>query len=336
MPESTHTVLARFPMMILESSEEIGVSRAELLGVMGLSEEQLKDPEGRVPMESLWSFWKFGMKRFPGRPLGLEWARHVRVRDWGLVGYTMLYSRTLRDALERLTRYSSILTETMRVLVKPGPANTRIMLGQCARAVALRHPVDLRLANIAHAAREITQSSVTPLEVHFPYVRPADIRAYQTAFGAPVFFGESDAALVYRNEELARTVIQADETLVSYLDRFADDVLKHLTDRGSFTERVRRAIWTELSSGQPSLRRTAENMGVSTRSLQRKLRDEGTTFADLLDEFRKKMALRLLADEGLAIYEIAFLLGYSEPSTFFRAFRRWEGTSPQAYRKKIA
>lgn len=336
MPERTITTLARFPMMILESAEDIGLTRAELLDVMGLSEDQLRDPDGRVPIEALWSFWRFESERLPGQPLGLIWAPHVKVQNWGLVGYTMLYSQNLDDALTRLARYGEIISETMRISLERGPTTTEVVLAPCARAVALRHPLDLRLAVILFATRQVTGVELRPTEVHLPYPTPDETSVYERTFGAPVIFGERDASLTLRNEDLDRPVVQADPGLISYLDRFADEVQKGLANRGSATEQVRRTIWTELSSGHPSLARIARRMGTSTRSLQRRLSEENTTFAELLDELRRTMALRLLDDPNLAIYEIAFLLGYSEPSTFFRAFRRWQGTSPQAYRQKIA
>lgn len=189
---------------------------------------------------------------------------------------------------------------------------------------------------ILFATRQVTGVELRPTEVHLPYPTPDETSVYERTFGAPVIFGERDASLTLRNEDLDRPVVQADPGLISYLDRFADEVQKGLANRGSATEQVRRTIWTELSSGHPSLARIARRMGTSTRSLQRRLSEENTTFAELLDELRRTMALRLLDDPNLAIYEIAFLLGYSEPSTFFRAFRRWQGTSPQAYRQKIA
>jgi AraC-like DNA-binding protein len=127
-------------------------------------------------------------------------------------------------------------------------------------------------------------------------------------------------------------VTNADERLCRYLDQLAAEALDALGPEGSFVDRVRRAIWSDLSGGHPCLAQTASTLGVSTRTLQRRLREEGTTFAALLDVFRREMSTRLLRDKSLAVYEVAFLLGYSDPSAFYRAFRRWQGASPYEFR----
>ena len=97
---------------------------------------------------------------------------------------------------------------------------------------------------------------------------------------------------------------------------------------------MHQAIWAELSSGPPTLPETARALGISTRTMQRQLKEEGTTYAEVLDALRREMAAGLLHNHTLAIYEVAFLLGYSEPSTFYRAFRRWHGMSPGDYRRE--
>jgi AraC-like DNA-binding protein len=128
-------------------------------------------------------------------------------------------------------------------------------------------------------------------------------------------------------------VVGADVTLGGYLDQLATELLRGLPDPDSFRDRVRRAMWSELSDGPPALTTTAANLAVSPRTLQRRLREEGTSFGQLLDELRREFALRLLRDRKLAVYEVAFLLGYAEPSTFHRAFRRWTGLSPLRFRR---
>jgi AraC-like DNA-binding protein len=142
--------------------------------------------------------------------------------------------------------------------------------------------------------------------------------------------------LVLRRGDLDRVVSTADDTLVGYLDRLADESLESLGTEESILKKVRRALWTELSEGQPSVKRIAAALNMSVRTLQRRLREDDTSFVEVLDEFRREMATGLLRNRELAIYEVAFLLGYSEPSTFHRAFRRWHACSPREYRLAAA
>jgi AraC-like DNA-binding protein len=179
--------------------------------------------------------------------------------------------------------------------------------------------------------REITGVGRLPLNVQLPYPRPATMAAYRTVLGNSIEFDAPRAAIVFAVADMDLPVVARDETLCSYLDDHANLILAELGSR-SFAERVQRVLWDELSEGQPTLKTVAGALGTSTRTLQRRLGDEGVTFAELLDTFRRRMAHELLQRHDLAVYEVAFLLGYSEPSTFFRAFRRWTGTSPLQYR----
>ena len=131
-------------------------------------------------------------------------------------------------------------------------------------------------------------------------------------------------------------VINAETKLAEYLDRLAEQELATLPRHDTYALRTGRAIWKDLSEGQPSLETVASELGVSSRTLQRRLREENTSFAQVVEALRKQIAPTLLSDESLAIYEIAYLLGYADPSAFFRAFRRWHGRSPAAHRQLLS
>ncbi len=124
----------------------------------------------------------------------------------------------------------------------------------------------------------------------------------------------------------------ADETLAEYLREHAERLLRSLMTGSSARERVRSAIWNVLSDGRPTLKRIASALQVPSRTLQRRLADEGTSVEQEIEAIRKSMAMAMLRDPANATDEVAFLLGYREPSTLFRSFRRWTGMTPQEYR----
>ena len=158
------------------------------------------------------------------------------------------------------------------------------------------------------------------------------MKDYETFFAAPLEFAALATAFLLRNEDLARPVAVADITLTGYLDRLAEQVLATLGSERTVRERVRRVLWSELTEAVPSLGSVAKALGASARTLQRQLRDEQTSFAAVLAELRREMAPSLLRDGQLAVSEVGFLLGYEDPSAFQRAFRRWFGRSPRAFR----
>jgi len=139
------------------------------------------------------------------------------------------------------------------------------------------------------------------------------VKESERFFGGPLEFGALRPGLLVRNDDLARPNAMADKALTGYLDRLAEQVLAGLGSERTLRERVRRLLWSELTEGVPTLENLARTLGMSDRTLQRQLREEGTG--------------------RLAVSEVAFLLGYDDPSAFRRAFRRWFGRSPRAYRR---
>ncbi len=147
-------------------------------------------------------------------------------------------------------------------------------------------------------------------------------------------FGEENNEISLDTALLALPVHGADLRLGRLLDRYADEMLRKLPRAEGFVESVRRVIAETLRGGDPSIECVATCLGLSTRTLQRRLREAGTTHKQLLDQLRHVLALRYADTEGLSFGEVAFLLGFSEPSAFHRAFKRWTGVAPGEYRRK--
>jgi AraC-like DNA-binding protein len=330
------TGIAHVPLSFLRAAPRLGLDPSELLRRSGLREEDLRDPDARVPLGRIVDLWRAVIERVPDPVLGISLGRDVEVRHYGLVGYAMYYSPKLGEALLRLARYCRVINEAVQCELKQRKEATQVVIDGHPLLDALRHPIDGRLAAVLATSRKITGQPIVPLEVRFPYPQPADVAAYESFFECRLRFGQPDAALVLDPAALELPVEAGDPALSGYLDRLADQALDSLSADATFTDRVRRAIWTHLSSGAPTLQQTAGRLGVSSRTLQRRLRQDGTTFAGVLEVLRRDLAMKLLRNRSLAVYEIAFLLGYSEPSTFYRAFRRWTGRSPQAFRRSAA
>jgi AraC-like DNA-binding protein len=329
------TGLARLPLLMLARAKELGVDEGELLRAAGLTEPELSDPDARVELSKLWGLWRALIERSDDPHLGLNMGSRARVKDLGLVGYTMSNSNTLREALQRLGRYSHIISEALEIRFEPGDDVGLVVAGPAPRFDDLRHPVDMRLTFLVAIARQLTNRDLATVEVCFPYEPPADPSEYERFFRGRVRFDQPASTVSFRNDDLELLVAEADSTLGGYLEQHAESVLRSIASEATLSMQVRRTIWDELSGGQPTLQNISKLIRISPRTLQRRLRDEGRSFADLLDDLRQEMAMRLLRDRKLAIYEVAFLLGYAEPSTFHRAFRRWRGVAPHEYRRSM-
>jgi len=326
------SALVRLVLVQLEKLGEMGLPRDVLLREAKIDERQLRDPDGRIPLDAVTRLWHAAATHVPDPAFGLRLGADTSVREWGLVGYAMAYSSTVGSALNRFAHYGRVVSDALVVRIDAERDAAWVRLDVEPALRAFRPAVDARLAALLSACREMVNGPVTPLLVQLSYRQPADVKEYERFFGAPLEFGSLASSFLLRSEDLARRVAVADETLVGYLETLADQKLASIGTERSLRERVRRALWSELSERTPTLEGVARSLGVSARTLQRQLRQEGVTFAKLLAELRRELAPSLLRDGQHGVSEVAFLLGYEDPSAFRRAFQRWFGRSPRSFR----
>ncbi len=179
-------------------------------------------------------------------------------------------------------------------------------------------------------AKQIRELSTVPFRLHaveLAHRATGDPAAYRAWFDAPVRFGAEQTQLVLPAAALEASLHSADPKLLAILTRAADELARQAPSEPTLTASAKRVLREALRSDQATIDEVAAKLGLTSRSLQRRLKDEGTAFQTLREDVRRELAQRYLAD-GLSIAEISFLLGFSEPSAFFRAFKRWTGKTP--------
>lgn len=330
---STQTVLVRAVSRVVDLAVAEGMNRDALIDAAGLRGVDLTNADSRVPVSTQVALWRLIGKGISDPGFAVRGGASIKIRETGLLGYVMSYSSTLEVALNRLIRYSRIVTDAVGFSLERRPRQqVAVVVSHPALGVGLPFAVDYRLAVMLSVCRQITGVRVVPCEVAFTYERPPGILDHRSFFSCPLEFGRPDSQLVFFERDLALPIAQADETLADYLSQYAEQVLRSLMAGTSTRERVRSAIWTALSDGQPTLGRIAAALQMPARTLQRRLADEGTSLQQEVEDIRKAMAMAMLQDRAVSIDEVAFLLGYAEPSTLFRAFRRWTAMTPRQYR----
>jgi len=327
------TQLARTAHLLIDYAVEQGMGREKLMQSAGLSGLDRVDPDSRLRTTSLLKLWREVIDGLDDPIVGIRLGVSVRTLDLGLVGYAMHHSRDLHGALNRLSRYGRILSEAIQFSVlETGEGAVVVWRGHPALE-ALRHPVEVAVATVVSVGREITGTDLTPISIDLTSPNPKALGEYRSRFRCPVEFGRPNSSLTFSNKQLQLPTQAPDATLLKYLDDLAAITLGPLEDRDLTTvAKVRRALWSELSGGRPNLWRTSADMGVSARTLQRRLGEEHSSFSIVLDDLRRDLSDELLSDRQLSVAQVAFLLGYSEPSAFQRAYRRWRGVSPRRYR----
>lgn len=307
----------------------------ELASRFGLAPDDLMDPDARIPASTGVAMWD-EVPRIVGDDLfGLRLAR--RASEAGtlpIVGYIVQTSPTLGEGLSRALRYQRLVQTLNPASLRVDGAVVRLEVAVRPPYVQrLRHAVDFAFAFVVSFVARLTGRPLVPRRARFAYSAPSTDREHRQLFGSDLRFGAPRTELVMDASELRRPVPTADPQLRRLIEHHADALLSRLPARDSVADRVRAAVLDGLPRGAAGLDAVARTMRTSRRTLQRMLAADGTSHAVLVDEVRKQLALRQVADGSLSLAEVAFFLGFADQTTFHRAFVRWTGRSPGAYRK---
>ncbi len=330
--------------LVVAAAAARGIAPPTMLAELDLSAAQLLDPDGRVPAEVAARAWRIAADRCGDPTFGFAVAEQLRLDLVGGLGWALHASATVREAVERLTRYLRLCNQYARLrLVEDGDtAHLQLELDHPdARAVAafdpeaLRHPTECLFWSLLSFCRRATGRQLTPLAVDLRHQAPPQgdtIAPYLSRFAVVPSFAAPRSALVLPRAFLELPLLAPDPQLTAVIERHLRRLLDELPRADTFACRVRRALAVELRHGEPSLPRLAERLRCSERTLQRRLQQEGCTIHGLLGEVRLELAIRHLRESKESIAEISFLLGFSEVRAFHRAFKRWTGTTPSAFR----
>lgn len=328
---------------ILYGAVQAGVPLPALAQAAGLGLAELHANDRPYDLATVNAVWQAAL-RLSGDPLlGLHTGAQVHFEAIGVVGFTMQNSPDLRTALERGAHYGSIYSRLLEVqftLADNRGVVTFVPLPVFGQAypVAARQGVESSMAFVVRALDKLAGRPVAPVAVRSAFPPPpADQRPeYARLFGPDLRFEAPESTITYALADLRAPVVSYNAALFKLLDQEAGRLLQAQAHAAPFQQRVLQALAGLVKSHYPSLEVVASQLSVSPRTLQRKLRDEGTSYQEVLERLQRDIATHYLRGTSLAVAEIAYLLGYSEPGVFTRAFKRWTGNSPTAYREQVA
>ena len=271
--------------------------------------------------------------------LGIDLARNLPLGAFGLIDYRFSASATLVEAMMGFVPQQPQFLEAVRYELQVGDDVARIEMCPVFRLPRL-FPVaeTFGIAFVARRLRDVLGDAVAELRaVRLAFPRPASHQAHDEYFGVPVEFGADAYDLSFARDLLEAPLLTANPELARVLARQAAAPAER-PGGDPFVERVRGAIRESLAGDVPTVSATVitERLGLNARSLQRRLREQHTSLSELVDEARRDLAKELLAKEGLLLCEIAYRLGFGGVSAFFRAFRRWTGSSPREFHRSQA
>jgi AraC-like DNA-binding protein len=312
-----------------------GASADVLLQKAGLSHGQIDDSDALIEVQSQIKFLNLVAEALNDELLGFHLAQKFDLRTVGLLHYVLASSNTLDEAIKRAARYSSIVNEGIR-LTKLERKEFGISIEYIGISRHLdRHQIEFWIAALLIGCRQLTNRSLTAERVRFIH-RRAKTSELQSFYRCELQFGAGADEMIFRRESRNAPIASADPFLNKLLVKYCEEALERRERRGgSFATSVENTIAVLLPHGQAQMSEVARRLGVSRRTLARRLASEGLTFDKVLRALRSDLAKRHLADRDMSISKVAWLLGYQDTSAFSNAHKRWTGTTPRAIRQQF-
>jgi AraC-like DNA-binding protein len=314
--------------------EKQGLSVAEVFSRVHLSSPRWDDPQWRTPHKAQGRFWEVVEELSGDEFIGLHLAESMPVFRGQVLEYLFLSSQTFGEGLKRAINYQRLLSDAMSMDMDEAQhtAFLNIRLANNQRQ-SLHHFNDCLMLNIINFFKWASDGKFRPLKVHFTHAEPDIKSEYLRLFNCALAFNAPVNRIEFDRDLLKVRSLHAEPDLLQLHERCAHEQMTRL-DRQVLVQQVQAMIAEMLDSGDVSIERIAERIGISSRHLRRRLDEQGTSFNSLLAQHRCELAKRLLTETRESIDEIVFLTGFSEPSTFYRAFKRWTGMTPLAFRNQ--
>lgn len=309
---------------------EVGLDIEPLLKKSGLSVQQVINAHFRIAVEKQIRFLNLVADAIPDEFLGVRVAECADLRELGLLYYVLASSSTLSDALKRFSRYSTIHNEGVQITYRE--SNNKVSMTFNHVGVARlddRHQIEFFAVILLRLCRQLTGRNLSPIAIKFIHRRRQLPAKLKSLFGCNVAFGSDLDDVTYALSLKDTAVVNGDPYLNRLLVKYCEEALSSRRVRShTWQLKVENAIAPLLPHGQADMAEVAQRLGVSRRTLTRRLASEGHRFGDLLDRLRSDLAKRYLQEQDLPISEVAWLLGYQETSAFHHAFKRWTGKTP--------
>lgn len=321
----------------LRALGQAGVDAAPLLAKAGIARLHLTEVPKRIAAQGQTRFLDLASRALGDPRFGFHLAQNFDLRECGIIYYLMAASRDRHEALVHLARYLAVSNESLQLNIAPTGEEAWIRVTYRLARHTDRHFAEWGSVVLVRALRELAGLKLNVQKVAYAHERPGDTTEYERFFECPVQFGATEDGIALAKTTLESPLHSSDQYLLRVLVAYCEEALaKRGAGSVGLKAIVENAIARRLPNGVAQANRIAEEIGLSTRTMARRLAEEGTSFAAILDQLRRDLALRYLEERDLSLNQIAWLLGYTEVTSFNHAFRRWTGQSPSGARRQAA
>jgi AraC-like DNA-binding protein len=328
--EDIHEVAVRIAARKLRPSQNVAADRAgrRLFEILGARRPELRAQLRRI------GYLDEAARLVGDDSFGFHLARDTNTKELGIIHYILSASDTAFDAIRNLVRYHHLVNTTtslsfeeadhhasIETIFRPGLESFERQIAEWGTTVFVAE------------FRRLTNTEVSPQSITFVHRRNSGLKEFRDFFGCPIEFGASRQVAVFAKQDLVLPILSADRHLLNILEVFCEEAIsRRKMPHTPARARVEKLLVEMLPKGKATVSSVAKSLAMSTRSLERRLNEEGTSYTAVLAELRRELAMQYLQDKTLGIGQIAWLLGYSEVSSFNHAFRRWTSKSPKAVR----
>jgi len=311
-----------------------GIDTDDLLKKAGVEKSLINNTDNKLPLEDYYCILD-GAIDLTGDPyFGLHMGEGADAGDLSILGYIMTSCRTVGEALEKVGKYFGIIGSVLNIYLKVEGDYAKLIydMRQHFPNKCIKHCIDTGLANFYSMIKNIASEPVEIKEVWLKTKAPEDLGEYKRIFKCPILFSQPIAALVFPSKALDIPLTHPNPALLSLLEHHANSFLSKIDEKDYFFRKISLLLFEQIQGNNPTIEDVAKYLGMSVRVLQKKLKEEGLTFSQIATNVRKELAKSYLAEKRYTIDDITYLLGFSEPSVFRRAFKMWTGMTPGHYR----
>jgi AraC-like DNA-binding protein len=332
MPKPPPSIAATSTLAMVRTAAARGIPTVDLLEGAGLTRESLEDPDARIPGATVLAIWNALRERAGDEALQLAAPANLPFGAYRVIDYLVASSATVGEGVRRFTRFFGLIADGIALTIEQNRGEHCLRMEMADGRPVPPVYVDYVFAALVHRVRMRIRPGLQVCRVELRQPEPRAADPYRELFGASVHFGAAADRLCFGAGEWDAPTDTADAALARLLEEHAGILAERIPpEKPDFRAEVQRAIASTVPGG--SAADVAHVLHVSVRTLQRRLVASGTTFREVADAVRDQLAEEYLRDPTVSIAEVAFLLGFSDQSSFNRAFRRWTGESPGRWRR---
>ena len=320
-------------LLTVRAAEIIGADSCALCASAGIDYDQLMALEGAIDADLVPRFWEELVASTNDPEIGVLLGRHMNIGGLKALGYSLISSDNLKDFFERTVRFQKLLGGQPNLRLERMEDRYALHFDLFGNELPVPYQaIDAGLVALQVNVEWILQRKVIPAAMHLRRRKPTAIQLFEETFHCTPLFEQERNAIIYDRATMEDPFPTADRSLAELHDQLASKDLKSLSAE-KLCQQVRSYVSKYISRGEISIDQVLDHFAMSKRTFQRKLKEEGFTYLQLVDQTRKELAGRYVSETDMSFEEVAFLVGFTERGNFARAFKRWYGCTPKEFRE---